>query len=149
MRRRNLILALPLAALAGSALANEPAPATTTSGQYVDLAPVALPIVVDGRLINYIFVYVRINLTGRADAPKLRDKEPYFRDALVRMAHRTPFTRFDDYTSADEGRLKAAMLAASNVIAGPGAVKSIQILSATPRRRTGLPTPKIAVRRWP
>ena len=138
MRRRAFLLSLPISAFAIPALAAE-------AGQFVDLAPVALPVVVDGQLVNYVFVYVRINLTGSADMTRLRDKEPFFRDALVRAAHRTPFTRFDDYTKLDEAKLKAALLQAGNVIAGPGSIASIQIMpGGGPMRRNGLPTPKLA-----
>ena len=138
MRRRALIAALPLAALAGAALAD-----TKEAGQYVDLAPVAMPIVVDGRLVNYVFVYVRINLATSADMPKWRDKEPYFRDALVRLGSRTPFTLATDYTRLDEARLKAALFRAALAITGPGAVASVEILpGGGPMRRTGLPKPK-------
>ena len=69
MRRRALLFTLPIATLAGAAAAQ-----TKVAGQYVDLSPVALPIVVDGRLINYVFVYVRINLTASADLSRLRDR---------------------------------------------------------------------------
>lgn len=91
MRRRtfmrSLVLGLPLALGAGAALAQ-----SKDGGQYVDLSPVPLPIVVNGRLVNYVFVYMRINLTPAADTPHWRDKEPYFRDALVRSrtARRSP-----------------------------------------------------------
>ena len=86
-----------------------------------------------------------VNLTGSADMTRLRDKEPFFRDALVRAAHRTPFTRFDDYTKLDEAKLKAALLQAGNVIAGPGSIASSQIMpGGGPMRRNGLPTPKLA-----
>ncbi|HUZ13658.1 MAG TPA: hypothetical protein VMU93_12500 [Caulobacteraceae bacterium] len=142
MRRRALLLALPLAAWGAVAVA-----ATQAAGQYVDLAPVALPIVVDGRLINYVFVDVRIDLTAAADLPKLRDMEPYFRDALVRAGHRTPFTRPDDYTRLDEARLKSALFAAAVAIAGPGNIAAIEILpGGGPMRRSGLPTPRLALR---
>jgi len=114
------------------------------AGQYVDITPVGVPVVVDGRLVNYVFVDVRVNLTASADSPKLREREPYFRDALVRLAHRTPFTRYDDFTRVDETRLKAAVFAASVAIAGPGAVRSVDILSQTPQKRSGLPKPKLA-----
>src|SRR5450432_1726973 len=138
MLRRALLTALPLALLAGAALA-ETKPAT---GQYIDLSPVALPIVVDGRLINYVFVYLRVNLTPSADALHLRDKEPYFRDALVRMGHRTPFVLRTDYTKLDEARLKATFLPAAAAITGPGMVASIEIMpGGGPMRRTGLPKP--------
>ena len=141
MRRRAVIAALPLAA-ASAALAQQ-----RQSGQYVDLAAVGLPVVVDNRLVNYVFVYVRINLTASADMVRLRDEEPYFRDALVRAGHRTPFTRFDDYTRLDEAKLKAALYQSAVAIAGPGAIASVEILpGGNPMRRTGLPKPKLAAR---
>ncbi|MFI4973992.1 MAG: hypothetical protein ACHP84_05590 [Caulobacterales bacterium] len=137
MRRRDLILALALVTVATRASA-----ATQAAGQYVDLSPVALPVVVDGRLINYVFVSLRVNLTPGANAPHLREKEPYFRDALVRAGHRTPFTDPSDYTKLDDRRLCAAMLQAASVIAGPGMVASVIVTSETPKLRGGLPKPK-------
>lgn len=137
MLRRTLFASLPLVFLAGAASAQ-----TKASGQYVDLSPVAMPIVIDGHLINYVFVYLRVNLTPSADALRLRDKEPYFRDALVRMGHRTPFSLRTDYTRLDEARLKASFFQAASAIAGPGAVASIEILpGGGPMKRTGLPKP--------
>lgn len=143
-RTRRDLIAAALALSAGPVLAGGGKP--SEAGQYVDLSPVALPVVVDGRLINYVFIYVRINLTSGANSPRLREKEPYFRDALVRLGHRTPFTRYDDYTRIDQPRLKAALFAAAIAITGPGMVKSIEVLSETPKVRTGLPKPKIAAR---
>jgi hypothetical protein len=138
MLRRSLLATLSLTFLAGAASAQTKA----ATGQYVDLSPVAMPIVINGHLINYVFVYLRVNLTPSADALHLRDKEPYFRDALVRMGHRTPFTLRTDYTRLDEARLKATFLPAASAIAGPGAVSSIEILpGGGPMRRTGLPKP--------
>ena len=139
MLRRTLLATLPFAVIAGAAGAADPKPA---AGQYVDLAPVALPIVINGRLINYVFVYIRVNLTPSADAIHLRDKEPFFRDALVRLGHRTPFSLASDYTKLDEARLKATFLPAASAIAGPGMVASIEIMpGGGPMHRTGLPKP--------
>ena len=142
-----LLILAPLAGLAGVANASEKAekPAKQV-GQYVDLQPVALPIVVRGDLLNYVFVYVRVNLTAGADVQKLRDKEPYFRDALVRDAHRTPFTLATDYEKIDEKRLSAVMLRDAQAIAGPGAIKSISIISQTTQRRVRPPAPAAAPR---
>ena len=137
MRRRALILALPLALAAGAAFAQ-----AKEAGNYVDLAPVPMPIIVNGRLVNYVFVYVRINLATGADTPRWRDKEPYFRDALVRLGHRTPFTLPSDYTRLDEARLKGALLQAASAITGPGVVAGVEILpGGGPMKRTGLPKP--------
>lgn len=108
-------------------------------GQYVDLLPVALPIVADGRLVNYVFVYVRINLTPRAIPNQLRLKEPHFRDALVRAGHRTPFTLASDYSKIDAAKLSAAMMREGAAIAGPGQIKSVVVTSQQPRRRVATP----------
>ncbi|MGZ3377827.1 MAG: hypothetical protein ACXU8S_14635 [Phenylobacterium sp.] len=133
MLKRLLILASPLLILAGSAQAAEEKKPKEV-GQYVDLQPVALPIVVDGQLVNYVFVYVRVNLRQSADVTKVRDKEPAFRDALVRDSHRTPFVIATDWQKVDEAKLIAAMTREANAIAGPGIVASVSITSQTPQR---------------
>ena len=128
---------MPLAFAAGAALAQ-----AKEAGDYVDLAPVPMPVVVGGRLVNYVFVYTRINLAPNADTPHWQDKEPFFLDALVRLGHRTPFTWPADYTRLDEARLRAALYQAAVAITGPGVVTSVEILpGGGPMKRTGLPKP--------
>ena len=108
-------------------------------GQYVDLQPVGLPIVSKGRLVNYVFVYVRINLTSAANAARWREKEPFFRDALVRAGHRTPFTHGTDLSQVDVPRLTAALTRDAAAIAGPGQIRSVVVTSQAPRRRMTVP----------
>lgn len=134
--RRALILSFAILALSASSGAAEE---EKKVGQYVDLAPVGLPIVSDGQLRNYVFVNLRLHLRNGVDPLKLREKEPYFRDALVRSSHRRPFAVPGDWTRLDEPALKAEMLRQAAVIAGPGVVTSVQLTSATPQRRTGMP----------
>lgn len=105
------------------------------AGQYVELQPVGLPIVTGGRLVNYVFVYMRINLTSSANASRLREKEPFFRDAMVRAAHRAPFTLANDLGKIDEARLIASVTRDAIAIAGPGQIKSVILMSQAPRRR--------------
>lgn len=108
-------------------------------GQYVDLQPVGLPIVFNHQLVNYVFVYVRINLTSLANASKLREKEPFFRDALVRLGHRTPFTLESDLSKVDSERLTAALRSEVIRIVGGGQVLSVVVTSQAPRRRVSKP----------
>ena len=138
MLKRLVILAAPLVLLAGSVQAEEKSKAV---GQYVDLQPVPMPIVVGGQLVNYVFVYVRVNLTGGADVSKIREKEPFFRDALVREGHRAPFVVTGDWQKVDEARLCAALLRDARAIAGPGAVASVVVTSQAPQRRVMPPRP--------
>ena len=139
MFRRALIAAAPLLVLASAAEAAPPAGGPATVGQYVDLQPVGLPIVVKGQLLNYVFVYIRLNLSAGADATALRDKEPYFRDALVRIAHRTPFTDPADLNRIDEVKLTAALMREASAIAGPGAIRQVVVTSQAPQHRIAAP----------
>ena len=137
---RRALLAVVLALTAGSALAAaKPEKDKGDVGQYVDLQPVGLPIVAKGQLVNYVFVYVRLNLTSAANAARLREREPFFRDALVRAGHRTPFTLASDYTKIDGPRLVAALTREAAAIAGPGQIRSVVLTSQAPRRRMSQP----------
>lgn len=141
MFRRTLLAAVPALLLVGSARAAEEKKPPKEIGQYVDVSPVALPVVVSGQLINYVFVSVRVQLTSQANAGKWRSKEPYFRDALVRAGHRTPFTKADNFATLDVAKLKAAMMREAVAIAGSKDIASVTITSQTPKRTTGLPKP--------
>lgn len=137
MIRRTLIVAV-IAAFASSASAAEEkkeGEGKGDVGQYVDIQPVGLPIVHQGQLVNYIFVSVRINLTSSANAAKLREKEPYFRDALVRAGHRTPFTDPKNLSQVNVPMLTATMAKEATRIAGPGQVLSVAVTQQAPRRR--------------
>src|SRR5271168_4496718 len=140
MVRRLLILLAPLLLLSNGANASDDKKPKEV-GQYVDLQPVALPIVVDGQLVNYIFVHVRINLRTGADIIKVREKEPFFRDALVRDAHRTPFTVPSDWQKVDEAKLIAVMTRDAVAITGPGIVSSVAITSQIPEKHVMAPRP--------
>lgn len=141
MLRRRLIVLAPLLILGGAAHAAQEKAPTSDVGQYVDLQPVPMPIIVSGELVNYVFVYVRLNLTSGANATRLREKEPYFRDALVRAGHRTPFIVPGDYQKIDSGRLTAAMMREAIAIAGPGQIRSAVVTSQSPHKRVSQPRP--------
>ena len=146
MSRRLLIALVPLLILSRAVGAAESKADKTDVGQYVDLQPVGMPIVVAGDLVNYVFVSVRLNLTTAANAKALREKEPYFRDALVRAGHRTPFVVPNDYQRVDSARLTATILREAVAIAGPGQVKSAVITAQTPQRRVLQPRPAAPTR---
>ena len=141
MIRRALIAAL-LALAAGPALAakTEAPSKDAPIGQYVDVLPVAIPIVAEGRLVNYVFVTMRVNLTASANASKWRGKEPYFRDALARLGSRGSFGDPKDYATVDAPRLIAAFQGETVAIAGKD-VKNVVITAQTAKQRRGLPKP--------
>jgi hypothetical protein len=125
-----------LAAFLFVLFAAAPALAASSAGrlQYVDVGPVALPIIQQGKLRNYVFVIVRLHLTAQADPETWRDKEPYFRDALVRAGHRTPFVLPNDWMKLDEAALKRSTSADAIRIAGPNIFTSVEVRRSVPQR---------------
>ena len=138
MRAPALILAAILS-LSAARPALAEGDAKVDADQSVKVSPVALPIVVDGRLANYVFVTVKVLLYPGVNALALSDKEPYFRDALVRAAHRTPFVIRNDYNRVDEAKLRAALYPEAVRIAGAGAVRGIEVVSQQAQHRVASP----------
>lgn len=143
MRRRDLFTVGTLA-LAGAAAtpvsagSGKPAPAAATGALALNIAGVGLPIITEGRIRNYVFVTVRLMLGGGQTPETMRPKEPYFRDALVRAAHRTPFVLADDWTRIDDAAVSTMLMAAAPTLSGPGSVTRVEVALQSPRRRSGM-----------
>jgi hypothetical protein len=110
--------------------------------QTIALEAVALPVIVDGRLINYVFCSIRLDLYPNADGAKVRAKEEFFRDDLVRMGHRSPFTRKDDYTKIDEARVRAEIMRIAPGLVGQGVIRSATITKQSSQKLMTLPPPQ-------
>jgi len=61
----------------------------------------------------------------------------FFRDALIRAAHRQPFALAADLGKIDAARLSAILLKAATAIGGPGQISSVVVTSKVSRRRMG------------
>jgi len=135
MNRRALILAVAGAALSGPALAS---PSAETLAQPVsfNLTGVGLPIIVGGRVRNYIFVVLKLHLGQGHALDAVRAKEPYLRDALVRAGHRTPFVLADDWNQVDAEALSASLIRSADALIGKGAIARVEVVSQAARRRT-------------
>lgn len=142
MRRRD-IFAFGTLALAGTVASGAPALASEPKAGPAEVVPmniggVGLPIIVDGRIRNYIFVTVSLTPGAGHTLEQIRAKEPYFRDALVRAAHRTPFVLADDWTQIDATAVSAALMRAAPSISGQGSISAAVVALQSPRRRTGM-----------
>ena len=140
MDRRHL-----LSLIAGGIGASAAGPALAGGGggdaaaAVVNLQGVGLPVIADGRVRNYVFVSVRLHLSGSANMEAVRGKDAHFRDALVKAAHRTPFTLADDWSSLDPAALSRALMAAANRIAGRGKISRVEVTNQAARRRVDPP----------
>ena len=134
MRRRDLVAtAAVLAAVARPALAEE-APA---AGQNLNLnmPGIGLPVIVGGRLRNYVFVSLRLHLGGAATPQTMQAKQAFLGDALVRAAHRTPFVVADDWNRIDAAAVSASLMRSAATIAGRGLVTRVEVVNQAPRQR--------------
>jgi len=142
---RTILTGLVCLLLSSPAMAAENKSKEAVDVQFVNISPVALPIVVNGQLVNFVFVSLKLNLAPSVSVGSVRDKEPYFRDALVRTAYRQPFVVPTNYTQIDVPALKSRMMAEAARIAGPGVVVSVELVGEPqPKRTMGLPKPKAA-----
>jgi flagellar basal body-associated protein FliL len=107
--------------------------------QTIQLETVALPVIVNGRLLNYVFVSIRLELMSKADGAEVRAKEQFFRDDLVRVGHRTPFLRKDDYTQVDEAKVRAELMRFAASIVGPGVLKNAVITKQVSQKNIATP----------
>ena len=135
MNRRALILAFAGAALSGSALAS-PSAETPAEPASFNLTGVGLPIIVGGRVRNYVFAELKLYLGEGQTLDAVRAKEPYLRDALVRAGHRTPFVLADDWNQLDAAALSASLIRSADSVIGKGAIARVEVVSQAARRRT-------------
>lgn len=141
MRRRDVFtvgtLALAgAAATAASASAGEPsAPKPVLP---LEIAGIGLPVISEGRIRNYVFVTLRLTLGEGHTPDTMRAKVPYFRDALVRAAYRTPFLVANDWTRIDDAAVNTLLMAAAPALAEAGAVTRVEVAFQSPRRRTSV-----------
>lgn len=141
---RRFFLAAGLLALASPALANESGKKKEGEGPPPDpkikLQPIAIPIVVDGKLLNYVFVNLTLTLASAVPVTTMEGKEPFLRDAVVKAAHRTPFTAADTYNEVDAEKLKLAVLREAAGLVGKGKVASVEITKQIARRQIPHPS---------
>lgn len=114
--RRDLLAAAG-ALVAGPALAGEK---KEGEGQALDptykLGSMTIPIIANGRIVNYVFVAMTLKLSSGAQVEAFKDKEPELRDAIIRAAFKTPFTRPDTWKEVDGPRLTGFVMSQCNAL---------------------------------
>ena len=140
MQRRALIQAgafLTAAAVASTASASEKK-AEPAVAPFLNLPGMGLPIISDGRVRNYVFIVLKLHLGPGHTVEAVRAKEAHLRDALVRAGHRTPFVLPNTWVALDTAALSASLIRSAATLIGRGAVTRVEVVSQSPRRRTGM-----------
>lgn len=140
---RRALIASAMLVVAGPALANSPKKKegeAAAPDPIVKLQPIAIPIVVDGKLLNYVFVNLSLKLAAAVPVTVMEGQEPLLRDAIVKAAHRTPFTAPDTYNEIDAGKLKLVVMREAAALLGKGKVASVEITKQIARKQIPHPS---------
>ena len=144
---RRLVLAAACAFVAGPALAGDKKEDKKKEGEGQALDPtiklqaITIPIIVNGRIVNYVFVSMTMKLTSSTDIAMFEGKEPALRDAIIRAAYKTPFVRPDTWKEVDAKRLTSFVLGQANQLTGKGMFSSVEITKQIPRQQLMPPKP--------
>jgi hypothetical protein len=129
---RAFVIALALSCgAAPSAGAAGPAPVNSESARAIDVLNLITPVVSNGKLSDYLFLSVRIQLADGVDVWKARDKGHFLRDALLKASHKERLTQVSNPAAIDEAAAQAVIGRTANAVLGANAVKSIEILGVT------------------
>lgn len=134
MQRRTLILSMTVMAFGASSAMAAPEAAAPEAAS-VTLTGVGLPVFVDGRVRNHIFVELKLHLKVGFAVEQARAKDTVMRDALIREGHRRSFGMADNWNRIDERALAAAVMQIANTQLGRGNVLRVEIVRHTPRMR--------------
>lgn len=141
MNRRFAVLSLLWCSVAASRAYASPEPSATPDENWVTMTGVGLPIIVQGRVLNHVFVELKLHLKPGQALDEVRARDAFMRDGLVRAAHLRPFVLSDDYNRIDERALAAALMTIANREVGRGAVIRVEVVRQTPRMRVRNPAP--------
>lgn len=95
----------------------------------MDAPYLAVPVVRDGQLVNYLFVSLRIQISPHVDLWRTRERAQFLRDALVRASHANALADPNDANKLNEALALQVYRAAAVQSLGAQAVAGISIIS--------------------
>jgi len=95
----------------------------------MDAPYLAVPVIRDGRLVNYLFVSIRIQISPHVDLWRTRERAQFLRDALVRASHATALADPNDNNALNQALAIQVYRAAAIQTLGAQAVAGVTIVS--------------------
>ena len=122
------------AAAHGATKGNETDPAAARS---MDMPYLAVPVVRDGQLVNYLFVSARIEIAQGVDLWRTRERAQFVRDALVRACHSTQLADPNDPNLLNQAQAITVIRNTAIQVLGAQAVGRVSIISSYSSRGAG------------
>lgn len=137
-----MIASTMLAGLAAASGAAEETKSETgeeqLSSRSMDAPYLAVPVVRDGQLVNYLFVSIRIEISGAVDLWRTRERAHFLRDALVRASHAHDLSDPEDPNALNEARAVEVYRAAAVQALGDRAVAGVSIVATYSSQGSGV-----------
>lgn len=110
----------------------------TTSGRSMDAPYLAVPVVREGHLVNYLFVSLRIEINPQVDLWRTRERAHFLRDALVRASHANDLADPHNNNALNETLALQVYRTAAIQALGDRAVGAIQIVATYSSQGSGI-----------
>lgn len=112
--------------------------AAATTSRSMDAPYLAVPVLRNGQLANYLFVSARVEVAAGVDLWQTREKAHFLRDALVRASHAHDLADPEDANALNEARAIEVYRAAAIEALGERAVGSVAITASYSSRGSGI-----------
>jgi hypothetical protein len=109
-----------------------------TSSRSMDAPYLAVPVMRDGVLVNYLFVSIRVEIAQGVDLWQTREKAHFLRDALVRASHANDLSDPQNNNALDEARAIQVYRAAAAQALGAQAVAGVSIVTTYSSQGSGI-----------
>ena len=110
----------------------------STTARSMDAPYLAVPVVRDGHLVNYLFVSLRIEIAPQVDLWRTRERAHFLRDALVRASHSNDLADPHNNNALNETLALQVYRAAAVQALGERAVGPIQIVATYSSQGSGI-----------
>ncbi len=108
------------------------------SSRSMDAPYLAVPVVRDGELVNYLFVSLRIEISPAVDLWRTRERAHFLRDALVRASHSGNLADPEDNNALNEARALEVYRAAAIQALGERAVGNVTVVATYSSQGSGI-----------
>lgn len=108
------------------------------SSRSMDAPYLAVPVVRDGFLANYLFVSIRVEIANGVDLWRTREQAHILRDALVRASHAHDLSDPNDPNAVNQARAIEVYRAAAVAALGERAVGQVTIVATYSSQGTGI-----------
>jgi hypothetical protein len=108
------------------------------SSRSMDAPYLAVPVVREGQLVNYLFVSIRIEIAPAVDLWQTRERAHFLRDALVRASHGNDLADPENNNALNEARAIQVYRAAAVQALGERAISGVSIVATYSSQGSGI-----------